>query len=140
LTGLVVDASLTAAWCFEDEETQYARDVLSRAENISFFVPAIWPVEMVNVLLVNERRKRITPADRARAITLFNELAIQVDRPQREYSSMLELASSPGEPEPIILVFSEGQQLTLSPETTKLIWEAVRAGRQPAHRNLSYGH
>jgi predicted nucleic acid-binding protein len=81
LTGLVVDASLTAAWCFEDEETKYARDVLSRAENISFFVPAIWPVEMVNVLLVNERRKRITPTDTARAVTLFSELSIQVDRP-----------------------------------------------------------
>ena len=81
MTELVVDASLTAAWCFEDEETEYARDVLSRAETISFFVPAIWPVEMVNVLLVNERRKRITPADTARAVTLFNELAIQVDRP-----------------------------------------------------------
>jgi predicted nucleic acid-binding protein len=36
---------------------------------------------MVNVLLVNERRKRITAADSARAVTLFNELAIQVDRP-----------------------------------------------------------
>ena len=81
MTALVVDASLTAAWCFEDEETKYARDILSRAEQINFFVPAIWPVEMVNVLMVNERRKRITAADTARAVTLFNELAIQVDRP-----------------------------------------------------------
>jgi predicted nucleic acid-binding protein len=81
LTGLVLDASITAAWCFEDEETQYARDILSRAEQVDFIVPAIWPVEMVNVLLVNERRKRITAADTARAVTLFNELAIQVDRP-----------------------------------------------------------
>lgn len=80
MTGLVVDASVTAAWCFEDEDTLYARDVLRRAQDISFFVPAIWPVEMVNVLLVNERRKRITPHDTARAVTLFKELAIQVDR------------------------------------------------------------
>ena len=83
MTGLVVDASLTAAWCFEDEQTKYARNILKRAEHITFVVPAIWPVEMVNVLLVNERRKRITPADTARAVTLFNELAIQVDRPPR---------------------------------------------------------
>jgi hypothetical protein len=41
LTALVVDASLTAAWCFEDEETQYARDILRRAEELSFMVPAI---------------------------------------------------------------------------------------------------
>ena len=77
----MVDASLTAAWCFEDEETKYAREILRRAEHINFFVPAIWPVEMANVLLVNERRKRITVADTVRAVTLFNELAIQVDRP-----------------------------------------------------------
>jgi predicted nucleic acid-binding protein len=83
LTALVVDTSLTAAWCFEDEETKYARDILRRAERIQFIVPAIWPVEMVNVLLVNERRKRITPADTTRAVTLFNELAIQVDSPPR---------------------------------------------------------
>jgi predicted nucleic acid-binding protein len=80
LTGLVVDASLTAAWCFDDEETKYARDVLRRAQDISFVVPAIWPVEMANVLLVNERRKRITASDTMRAVTLFKELAIQVDR------------------------------------------------------------
>ena len=80
MTGLVVDASVTAAWCFDDEDTQYARDVLRRAQNISFFVPAIWPVEMVNVLIVNERRRRITPGDTARAVRLLRELAIQVDR------------------------------------------------------------
>jgi predicted nucleic acid-binding protein len=80
LTGLVVDASLTAAWCFEDEQTQYARNVLRHAESLDFLVPAIWPVEMANVLLVNERRKRITPNDTIRAVTLFKELAIQVDR------------------------------------------------------------
>lgn len=81
MTAVVVDASLTAAWCFEDEETKYARDILRRAERIQFVVPAIWPLEMVNVLLVNERRKRITPAETARAVTLFNELSIQVDAP-----------------------------------------------------------
>lgn len=81
MSGLVVDASVTAVWCFEDEDTQYARGILSRAEQLDFFVPVVWPLEMVNVLLVSERRKRITAADTARAVTLFNELAIQVDRP-----------------------------------------------------------
>jgi predicted nucleic acid-binding protein len=35
---------------------------------------------MVNVLLVSERRKRIAVAETARAILLFSELAIEVDR------------------------------------------------------------
>jgi len=41
--ALVVDASLTAAWRFEDEETKYARDILSRAEAISFWFPLYGP-------------------------------------------------------------------------------------------------
>jgi predicted nucleic acid-binding protein len=80
LNGLVIDASVTAAWCFEDEETAYARDLLSRSQDTVFVVPAIWPLEMVNVLLVNERRKRITPVETLRAVMLFKELAIHVDR------------------------------------------------------------
>ncbi len=80
MSGLVIDASVSAAWCFDDEDTEYARDVLRRAQDTSFHVPAIWPVEMVNVLLVNERRKRITPTETAQAVALFRELAIQVDR------------------------------------------------------------
>lgn len=92
MTDLVVDASLTAAWCFEDEETKCARDILRHAEDINFFVPAIWPVEMANVLLVNERRKRITVAETA--VKLFNELTIQVDRPPglRPFDTTLTLA------------------------------------------------
>lgn len=80
MKALVVDASVTAAWIFDDEETEYARDVLRRAQDIMFFVPAIRPLEMVNVLLVNKRRKRITALDTARAVALFSELGIQVDR------------------------------------------------------------
>lgn len=75
-----MDASVTAAWCFDDEDSKYARDVLRRAQEVQFVVSAIWPVEMVNVLLVNERRKRLTTADTARAVRLFRELEIQVDR------------------------------------------------------------
>jgi predicted nucleic acid-binding protein len=98
LTALVVDASLTAAWCFEDEETKYARELLSKAQDISFFVPAVWPLEMVNVLLVNERRKRITATDTMRAIALFKELAIQIDRPatMQPFDATLLLARAHG--------------------------------------------
>ena len=98
MTALVADASLTAAWCFEDEETEYARDVLRRAQDISFFVPAIWPLEMINVLLVNERRKRITVTETMTAIALFEELAMQVDRPStmQPFDATLLLARTHG--------------------------------------------
>jgi len=81
LTGLVIDASVTAAWCFEEEQTKYARQILKRSKEIEFYVPALWPFEMTNVLLVNERRKRISSADTVRFVALLQELDIQVDRP-----------------------------------------------------------
>lgn len=95
---MVVDASVTAAWCFEDEETKYARRLLKRSRDIVFYVPAIWPLEMTNVLLVNERRKRINAADTVRFVMLLNELAIQVDRPpaMQPFDSTLLLARAHG--------------------------------------------
>ncbi len=95
---MVVDASVTAAWCFDDEQTKYARQLLRRSKDIVFYTPAIWPLEMTNVLLVNERRKRITAADTVRFVTLLNELAIQVDRPpaMQAFNATLLLARAHG--------------------------------------------
>jgi predicted nucleic acid-binding protein len=47
---------------------------------------------------VNERRGRITAADAARAVTLFNELAIHVDRPSslQPFDATLRLARGHG--------------------------------------------
>ncbi len=59
----VLDASVTLAWCFADEstdDTEQILDMLSSGSNA--VVPAIWPVEVANALLVAERRKRITLA------------------------------------------------------------------------------
>lgn len=79
MNAIVLDASITAAWCFEDEQPEAARALLRRSENTVLFVPAIWPLEMANVLLVSERRGRITPSDSARFIRLLDELSIEVD-------------------------------------------------------------
>lgn len=43
-------------------------------------VPSIWSLEMANVLLVNERRGRISTSDAARYIGLLGELLIVMDR------------------------------------------------------------
>jgi predicted nucleic acid-binding protein len=56
----VVDASATLPWCFEDEVTAWTEgllDRLSAREHVS--VPAHWPTEVSNGLLMAVRRKRI---------------------------------------------------------------------------------
>jgi predicted nucleic acid-binding protein len=60
LTGIVVDASVTLSWCFPDEQTPVSIAVLDRlkAGDIAL-VPGFWAVEVLNSLLVGERRGRI---------------------------------------------------------------------------------
>ncbi len=56
----VLDASMTMSWCFANERTSYSESVLS-ALLISYAeVPALWLVEVANVLAINERKQRIT--------------------------------------------------------------------------------
>ncbi len=74
----VVDASVALAWHFDDEVSEYADRVLERLREDQAFVPAIWPLEVANGLLIAERRKRLSAAKLARAVELTQELAISV--------------------------------------------------------------
>ncbi len=56
----VVDASVALAWCFEDEASTFADGLLERLrQGDGIVVPAHWPTEISNGLLVASRRKRI---------------------------------------------------------------------------------
>jgi predicted nucleic acid-binding protein len=58
---IVIDASLALSWCFPDEKTSYSEGVLSLLEaDTEAVVPSLWLLEIVNTLVVAERRKRIT--------------------------------------------------------------------------------
>ena len=56
----VVDASAALAWCFEDEASGFTDGLLERLrQGDRILVPAHWPTEILNGLLVASRRKRI---------------------------------------------------------------------------------
>jgi len=58
----VVDASAALAWCFEDEANRWTDALLERLrQGDRIVVPAHWPTEILNGLLVASRRKRIKP-------------------------------------------------------------------------------
>jgi predicted nucleic acid-binding protein len=60
--GIVVDASITLSWCFPDEQTAISIRVLDRLKaGEHAIVPAFWCVEVLNTLLVGEKRGRIAP-------------------------------------------------------------------------------
>ena len=74
--AFVLDASITACWAFDDEDHPDAG--LVRAEEAA--VPSLWWFEVRNILIVNERRRRITEADTAAFLVNLSRLRIRVDR------------------------------------------------------------
>jgi predicted nucleic acid-binding protein len=50
------------AWCFADEEDEYAERVFDHLNHATAIVPAHWALEVANVMLVALRRKRIDDA------------------------------------------------------------------------------
>ena len=62
MNEIVVDASITLSWCFPDEQTDLSIKVLDRLKaGEQALVPAFWSVEVLNTLLVGEKKGRIAP-------------------------------------------------------------------------------
>ncbi len=77
--GIVIDGSVTMAWCFPDEDSPYATAVLKSVQSYTICVPSIWPLEVANCLLVGERRQRLTQARSAQFIQLLAAFPIIVE-------------------------------------------------------------
>ena len=84
MDGIVLDNSIIVAWCFEDEISEYADGVMEAARDGVLLVPAIWPLEFANTLLVSERRNRIRPDQLDRIIKDLDALPIKVEHESRE--------------------------------------------------------
>jgi len=90
----VIDNSVVMGWCFENEGNRYAEAVLESLEAGEALVPAIWPLEVGNVLLVAERKKRLSEASVVRFLALLNSLPITVEpeTPERMLKEIVSLA------------------------------------------------
>ena len=76
----VLDCSATMAWCFSDEASQETQELLnSLTLNRRAYAPSVWSLEVTNVLLIGERRNRISQRDAARFLTLLWNLPIHID-------------------------------------------------------------
>jgi predicted nucleic acid-binding protein len=75
----VLDCSVTLAWFFEDETNAYAEAVEDSLLSAVAVVPALWPLEVGNALLVGERRGRTTEAKVSAFLTLLKSLPIEQD-------------------------------------------------------------
>ena len=85
MNSVVVDASTALAWCFPDEASGYADDVLVALEGKTILVPAVWSLEVANAILVGERKKRLRLSEIRQFTTLLESLSpVQDTQPVSE--------------------------------------------------------
>lgn len=87
----VIDASVTTCWAFSDEDHPVADTALERLRTDEAMTPALWWFEVRNILVVNERRKRLTEADSAAFLRDLARLRVLLDRTPQE-NEVLRLA------------------------------------------------
>lgn len=77
---LVIDASITVSWCFEDEQSAHTESVLEQmASGAEAVVPSLWPFETANALLTAERHRRLTAAQSSVFLEQLKHFAITID-------------------------------------------------------------
>ena len=74
----VLDCSITMTWCFEDESDEYSQNVLQGLKQFKALVPPLWNLEVMNVLLMSEKRKILNTADSTRFMELLHSLPIYI--------------------------------------------------------------
>ncbi len=76
----VLDASVVASWCFPDESYPNAEAALRRIADETAAAPALLWYELRNVLLMGERRGRLSESQTVRFLKYMSDLPIEVDR------------------------------------------------------------
>jgi len=92
--GFVLDCSVAMAWVFPDEANESTDALRESLLKDSAVVPALWPIEVGNVLLVATRRGRITEGDWPLIRSDLEALPIEIDPDScnRVLSTVLPLA------------------------------------------------
>jgi predicted nucleic acid-binding protein len=80
MAAFVIDASAALAWCFSDEASEATNALLTRLQKgDEAVVPAHWPAEVANALLMAVRRQRISSQDARRFLEDVDLLPIRID-------------------------------------------------------------
>lgn len=75
----VLDASVLARWCFPDGSHPNAEAAFRRIADETALVPTLLWFEFRNLLLMGERRNRVSEAQVAHFLRDVSELPIEVD-------------------------------------------------------------
>jgi predicted nucleic acid-binding protein len=95
MPGFVIDASATLPWRFEDEATPWTEALLDRVQGgEEVRVPAHWPLEVANTLLMARRSVRVTADQVSEFIEDLAGLPIRIEPPSdpAQWPTILSLA------------------------------------------------
>lgn len=76
--SFILDASVAMSWCFEDEMDEYSQNILNNIEQFNALVPALFFIEVSNVLVLSEKRNRLTAADSTRFVDILDRPCIGI--------------------------------------------------------------
>jgi predicted nucleic acid-binding protein len=82
--SFVLDASVAACWAFDDEQHPVADIAFTSIRTQDALVPSLWWFEVRNILIVNERRKRISESDTTIFLRELSRLRIREDGEHQE--------------------------------------------------------
>ncbi len=91
MSDLVLDASIAAAWLFDDEADPSANSLLIRLQEWEAVVPQHWHLEVRNALIVGERRGRIHPNEVDERLIDLGTLPVRTDL-EPDFDAALRLA------------------------------------------------
>ena len=77
--SLVLDASTTLAWYFDDETTPETDAVLEQVARAGAVVPSLWRLEVANAFQMALRRNRITRSYRDDVLAQLRDMPISID-------------------------------------------------------------
>jgi predicted nucleic acid-binding protein len=77
--AFVLDSSVTLTWLFKDESTRQTGMLLDQLELQSAVVPALWLLEVANVMVIAERKRRISSDESDEFIGELTRLNIEVE-------------------------------------------------------------
>lgn len=96
--AFVLDASVALAWCFSDEATPRTIELLESLTSDKALAPSIWTLEIGNILIGAQRKKKISYADITRFLEMLKNINIEIDPEtvDRSFHEILSLAHSEG--------------------------------------------
>ena len=78
--SFIVDASVGLAWVYQGQATPETDQLLNDvAAGATVIVPALWHLEMANVLLIAQRRHRLTAVQRKAALEKLTAMQFTMD-------------------------------------------------------------